>query len=43
MSDDDTTISARRRFLVQGAAAAVGAVAGTAHAEQATPPGIPTG
>ncbi|MFC6792197.1 sulfite dehydrogenase [Methylobacterium komagatae] len=41
MSDNDTTIPARRRFLVQGAAAAVGAVAGTARAEETTPPGIP--
>ncbi|GJE12098.1 sulfite dehydrogenase [Methylobacterium longum] len=41
MSDNDTTIPARRRFLVQSAAAAVGAVAGTAHAEEAAPPGIP--
>lgn len=41
MSDDDTTIPARRRFLVQGAAAAVGAVAGAARAEEAKPPGIP--
>jgi sulfane dehydrogenase subunit SoxC len=38
---DDTTIPARRRFLVHGAAAAVGAVAGGAHAEVAVPPGIP--
>ena len=43
MSDSDTTIPARRRFLVQGAAAAVGAVAGSARAEEATPPGIPDG
>ncbi len=43
MSDSDTTIPARRRFLVQGAAAAVGAVAGSARAQEATPPGIPDG
>ncbi|WP_238205884.1 molybdopterin-dependent oxidoreductase, partial [Methylobacterium aerolatum] len=42
MNDDDTTSPARRRFLVQGAAAAVGAVAGSgARAEQAAPPGVP--
>lgn len=41
MSDNETTIPARRRFLVQGAAAAVGAVAGAARAEEASPPGIP--
>ena len=41
MSDNDTTIPARRRFLVQGAAAAMGAVAGTARAEEVAPPGIP--
>ncbi|WP_342107883.1 sulfite dehydrogenase [Methylobacterium sp. SI9] len=40
MNDDGTTIPARRRFLVQGTAAAVGAVAGGARAEQAAPPGV---
>ena len=42
MSANATTSPARRRFLVRGAAAAVGAVAGgAARAEEATPPGIP--
>jgi sulfane dehydrogenase subunit SoxC len=42
MSDNATTSPARRRFLVRGAAAAVGAVAGgAARAEEATQPGIP--
>ncbi|SEH80122.1 Oxidoreductase molybdopterin binding domain-containing protein, partial [Methylobacterium sp. 275MFSha3.1] len=42
MTDDNTTIPARRRFLRRGVAAAVGMVAGHgARAEEASPPGIP--
>jgi sulfane dehydrogenase subunit SoxC len=42
MTDDDTTIPARRQFLRGGVAAAVGMVAGHgARAEEASPPGIP--
>ncbi|SEG40795.1 sulfane dehydrogenase subunit SoxC [Methylobacterium sp. 190mf] len=42
MTDDDTTVPARRRFLRGGVAAAVGMVAGHgARAEEAIPPRIP--
>ncbi|MCJ2136585.1 sulfite dehydrogenase [Methylobacterium sp. J-026] len=41
MTRDPDGPPARRRFLVQGAAAAVGALAGAARAEEAMPPGTP--